>query len=154
MTKKQPQFKDERVEQARMKIYSEMLILIYYAICISFCVKVLVFSMPLQACLMEYVILIGVPVYQAIRTRQLNVVLLREEHNYLGRSLVVCLVLGIAAFSYVLWKNGGFSEGLSLSPLISIAAFCVVFLLLRVGFVKLEQSRQKRLNAAFDEDEK
>lgn len=63
------QLKDERVEQAKSKIYSELMLIIFYIVVASFCVKALYFHMDLKQCATEYIILILTPIYQAIRSR-------------------------------------------------------------------------------------
>ena len=52
------QLKDERVEQAKSKIYSELMLIIFYIVVASFCVKALYFHMDLKQCATEYIILI------------------------------------------------------------------------------------------------
>ena len=55
------QLKDERVEQAKSKIYSELMLIIFYIVVASFCVKALYFHMDLKQCATEYIILILTP---------------------------------------------------------------------------------------------
>ena len=47
------QLKDERVEQAKSKIYSELMLIIFYIVVASFCVKALYFHMDLKQCAMH-----------------------------------------------------------------------------------------------------
>ncbi|MDR3601843.1 MAG: hypothetical protein P4L49_15385, partial [Desulfosporosinus sp.] len=65
--------KDERIEQAKLKIRSEMAIIILYGVAVSFLVKTLVFKMSLQESLIEYLIMIFFPIYQFIRLHMLKV---------------------------------------------------------------------------------
>ena len=67
--------KDERIEQARNKIWAEMMQILYFIAVLSFVVKILFLHQSLQDCTLEYVILILTPIYQMIRARQMGVVL-------------------------------------------------------------------------------
>ena len=64
---------DERTRELRNKIGNEAFIIIYYAVIISFLIKVLFFGKGMEDCIVEYGIIIFVPIYYFIRTRQLEV---------------------------------------------------------------------------------
>ena len=151
MTRK-PIFKDERIEFAKQKIYSEMLIIIYYIAVISFCVKVLFFNMSLAACTTEYVILIFTPIYQTIRARALQVVLMPEGKSYTGWRLLLPLLIAVSLFCFVAYRNGGFSDGSFNGPIASIIAFIIAFVVIRVLFVHLESKRRRKLESDYTDD--
>lgn len=65
--------KDERIEQAKNKIRSEMTVIIICGVAISFLVKTLVFNMNIRECITEYLILILSPLYQFIRMHMMRV---------------------------------------------------------------------------------
>ena len=84
--------KDERLMQAKTKIHSELFIITYYAVLISFVVKSLVLQMDLSQCLLEFILLVGTPVYQSVRSRQMGVVLItgdkkKQHKNMAGHKL-------------------------------------------------------------------
>ena len=54
--------KDERIEQARNKIWAEMMQILYFIAVLSFVVKILFLHQSLQDCTLEYVILILTPI--------------------------------------------------------------------------------------------
>ena len=64
--------KDERVMQSTNKIWGEIGRLAYYLAAASFVVKCLFFGFKLEDCILEYVIMIGAPIYQLFRMHQLK----------------------------------------------------------------------------------
>ena len=54
--------KDERIEQARNKIWAEMMQILYFIAIFSFVVKILFLHQSLQDCTLEYVVLILTPI--------------------------------------------------------------------------------------------
>ena len=52
------QMKDERVEQAKHKIYAELMLISYGIIVVSYCIKAIYFEMSMRQCATEFIILI------------------------------------------------------------------------------------------------
>lgn len=142
-------FVDERVLQARQKIGSEMMMLMYYFIVIAFCVKVMGFGMGLEDCMTEFIIMVAVPVYQNIRARQMKVVL-SDFRKRSKASTISAIFVGVVVMLISLWRLEG-----SIAPaeaMSSIASFAVTFALARYGFAYLEKRRARKLDAEYDED--
>ena len=118
------QLKDERVEQAKSKIYSELMLIIFYIVVASFCVKALYFHMDLKQCATEYIILILTPIYQAIRSRQMGVVLSTKSSRK--------ALLPTAAI---------------------IILMAVLFLVVQGIFIHLERKRAEKLEHQYDDED-
>lgn len=56
---------DERIRQQIFKVRNEIACWMYYAV-VLFLVKELVFAAPLQDCILEFVLMIAVPIYQFV----------------------------------------------------------------------------------------
>lgn len=143
-------FVDERVLQARRKIGSEMMLLMYYFIVIALCVKVLVFGMGLEDCLTEFIIMIAAPIYQNIRARQLKVVLTAFNRKATKISTLSSILVAVVIMVFFMWRNEGrvvpeeiISYGVS---------FAAMFILVRYGFTYIEKRRAQKLDAEYDED--
>lgn len=146
--------KDERIEQATNKIKSELALLMYGIVIISFLLKLWIYNMDLSRCLTEYIIMIITPLYQFIRARSMEVSLHdKKGFNQSFRVVVITFVVIIAIFGAFIyksitqnnfdWKNAAFI-------LIFIVLF--VFILFRVN--KSEQKQVKKYENQFDDDKK
>lgn len=142
-------FVDERVLQARRKIGSEMMMLMYYFIVIAFLVKVMGFGMGLKDCMTEFIIMVGVPVYQNIRARQMKVVL-SDFRKRSKASTISAIFVGIVVMMISMWRLEG-----NIAPaeaVTSIASFAVTFAFARYGFTYIEKRRAKKLEAEYEDD--
>ncbi|WP_458407338.1 DUF6773 family protein [Anaerotignum sp.] len=143
-------FADERVLQARQKIGSEMMMLMYYFIVIAFLVKVMGFGMGLEDCMTEFIIMVAVPIYQNIRARQMKVVLSDFNKNTSKSSTISAIIVAVVVMLISMWRlEGSINKAEALS---SIASFVVTFVLARYGFTYIEKKRAKKLEAEYDED--
>lgn len=142
--------KDERVEQAKNKIYAELMQLVYLFIALSFIVKALYFKMNLSQCMTEYVILIATPIYQMVRSRQLGVVLATNLRNQMNpKKNILSAIVGVALF-FFFWVSSG--KQVSAEFAIGyIVTFFVVFFLVRVVFVRLEKRRIEKLAKEYED---
>lgn len=143
--------RDERVEQFKNKIYAELLQLIYLFIVISFVVKSLYLKMDLSQCVTEYVILIAVPIYQMVRSRQLRVVLATDLRKQMSlKRNIVAIIAGLVIF-FAFWLTSGrqvtaeFAVGY-------MASFFIVFFVVRVIFIRLEEHRMKKLEQEYENE--
>ena len=146
------QIQDERTLQAKNQIYSELMRIMLYIIIISFCVKSLYFHMDLKQCMTEYIIMVFAPLYQMVRTRQMGVVLGtgRDSRKRVLPILLTLLLIG----NLIFMGNAQASvEARSLSALLTMAVFAVLFLVVQRIFIRMEAKRAKKLEESFDEDE-
>ena len=131
--------KDERVMQSMNKIWGEIGRLAYYLAAASFVVKCLFFGFKLEDCILEYVIMIGAPIYQLFRMHQLKLAynMMTDKRRYWKRESVVMLTR---------------SELDVKEALISLVAFIVSFQAVRLLIVTREEKRARRLEKEFEED--
>ncbi|MDO4531844.1 MAG: hypothetical protein Q4C06_07680 [Bacillota bacterium] len=143
-------FVDERVLQARRKIGSETMQLMYYFIVIAFCVKALAFDMALEDCITEFILMIAVPVYQNIRARQMKVVLTTFNRKATKTSTLSGILVAVAVMAFFMWRKEGRVDP---EEIISYAvSFSAMFLLVRYGFTYLEKRRAKKLEDEYEDD--
>lgn len=145
------QLKDERVEQAKSKIYSELMLIIFYVVVASFCVKALYFHMDLKQCATEYIILILTPIYQAIRSRQMGVVLSTKSSRKALLPTAAIIILMVV----LLWMSnkGVPSTARTISAVLSLAVFAVLFLVVQGIFIHLERKRAEKLEHQYDDED-
>ncbi|WP_405729293.1 DUF6773 family protein [Anaerotignum sp.] len=143
-------FVDERVLQARRKIASEMMYLMYYFIVIAFCVKVLGFGKGLEDCITEFIIMVSIPIYQNIRARQMKVVLNDFSRKASKVSTVSSILAAVGIMAFFMWRTEGRIDP---EEIISYAAsFAAMFILVRYGFTYMEKRRAKKLEEEYEED--
>ena len=142
------QLKDERVEQAKSKIYSELMLIIFYIVVASFCVY---FHMDLKQCATEYIILILTPIYQAIRSRQMGVVLSTKSSRKALLPTAAIIILMVV----LLWMSnkGVPSTARTISAVLSLAVFAVLFLVVQGIFIHLERKRAEKLEHQYDDED-
>ena len=142
------QLKDERVES---KIYSELMLIIFYIVVASFCVKALYFHMDLKQCATEYIILILTPIYQAIRSRQMGVVLSTKSSRKALLPTAAIIILMVV----LLWMSnkGVPSTARTISAVLSLAVFAVLFLVVQGIFIHLERKRAEKLEHQYDDED-
>lgn len=145
------QLKDERVEQAKSNIYSELMLIIFYIVVASFCVKALYFHMDLKQCATEYIILILTPIYQAIRSRQMGVVLSTKSSRKALLPTAAIIILMVV----LLWMSnkGVPSTARTISAVLSLAVFAVLFLVVQGIFIHLERKRAEKLEHQYDDED-
>lgn len=143
-------YRDERVEQAKNKIWAEMMQILYLLALLSFVLKIMLFHQSLSDCVLEYLILIFTPVYQFVRARQLGVVLSSIPHPRTKR-LVVSLVSGILVLGLCLTLTDATER--PGESIIALVVYAVVFLLVYVGMYRLEKRRKEKLEQKYDEEE-
>ena len=143
-------FVDERVLQARQKIGSELMLLMYYFIILAFCVKVLAFGMAFEDCITEFIIMVGAPVYQNIRARQMKVVLTTFSRKTSKVSTLSSILVAVAVMAFFMWRNEGRVDP---EEIISYAvSFAAMFILVRYGFTYIEKRRAEKLEAEYEDD--
>ena len=134
--------KDERIEQARNKIWAEMMQILYFIAVLSFVVKILFLHQSLQDCTLEYVILILTPIYQMIRARQMGVVLnVVAKPN--PKRLVASLVGGMVAVGICFAMQTEAKQPAEIFTM--LGTFVVVFLVVQFGMYRMGKRRQEKL---------
>ncbi|WP_352399861.1 DUF6773 family protein [Anaerotignum sp.] len=142
--------KDERLEQSKNKIMAEFMQLVYLFIALSFIVKSLYLKMDLAQCTTEYVLLIATPIYQMVRSRQLGVVLATNLHDQISpKKNIIAAIIGVAFF-FFFWVSSGQQVSLEFA-FGYIVTFFVVFFLVRIVFVRIEQHRMEKLAKEYDD---
>ena len=142
-------FVDERVVQARQKIGSELMLLMYYFIVLAFCVKVLAFGMTFEDCITEFIIMIAAPVYQNIRARQMKVVL-GNFRKYSRKGAVFAIVGGTIGMLLSMWRLKGSID--KADAVTSILTFALTFSMVRYGFSHIEKKRAEKLEKEYEDD--
>ena len=137
--------KDERIEQARNKIWAEMMQILYFIAIFSFVVKILFLHQSLQDCTLEYVVLILTPIYQMIRARQMGVVLnVVAKPN--PKRLVASLVGGMVAVGICFAMQTEAKQPAEIFTM--LGTFVVVFLVVQFGMYRMGKRRQEKLEKA------
>ena len=142
--------KDERIEQARNKIWAEMMQILYFIAIFSFVVKILFLHQSLQDCTLEYVVLILTPIYQMIRARQMGVVLnVVAKPN--PKRLVASLVGGMVAVGICFAMQTEAKQPAEIFTM--LGTFVVVFLVVQFGMYRMGKRRQEQLEKEYDDEE-
>lgn len=145
------QIKDERVEQAKHKIYSELMHIIFYIVVISFMVKALYFNMDLKQCATEYIIMILCPLYQAFRSHQMGVVLsTKASRKALLPTAAILIVMAVLMW---LRSSNAPSNARIASVLIYLGVFALLFLLIQGVYVHMEGKRAEKLEHQYDDED-
>lgn len=145
--------KDERIEQAKNKIRSEMTIIIFAGVIVSFLVKTLVFNMDLQECIIEYIIMIFFPLYQFIRMHMMKISIYSEHGN--KQSLknliitIIILVVASAVFIFNLMKESSVYDWQNAVG--GIFKFLVLFVAISFIIDKYNQHRGHKYEKEFDD---
>ena len=146
---------DERVKQGFLQIRAELCTIMYFAALISFVVKALVFGLTVSNCVLEFVLLVGTPIYQLIRQRQLDLTTYEffQGKNYKRRMAITVLVVP-AVYSLVLYlhrQGGQVEEGIG--GFSALAAFVAVFCLMRWIYYRYEKKRKEDLDHRYDDED-
>ena len=138
---------DERIKETYRRIYAELFVITLSVCCISMLIKFILFHQSMKDCLLEFLILIGSPVYMAVRTRMLGVTqapLFQETSR-----LAVGLLTGLFVFAAVRRSQNAETDFLSLAGF--AVSFLVSFLLAQSAYRKMEEKRQKKLDSRYDD---
>lgn len=147
--------KDERIEQAKHKIRSEISVIIFIGVVISFVIKTLVLDMSLRECITEYVIMIFYPLYQFIRMHTLKISLYNKRGSIESRnSLVRAVVMLLITFALGLYGLMKQPVGIDWQgPLSFFVLFAVLFFALYFLTNKFNQNKAHKYELEFDEDQ-
>lgn len=139
--------KDERIEQAKNKIRSEMAVILYLGIVVSFVVKTLVFKMNLQQCITEYIILIFFPLYQFIRLHMMKSIYSECKNQQLLKNLLMVIAI-IAVLAAFIMKNSINQTGSLGFLMIFLVFFAVIYVIVN----KFNQHRGHKYEEEYDDD--
>lgn len=143
---------DERMKKTYHKIYAELFYLVLIGCCISIIVKLAFLGMNAIDCIPEYPILVGSPVYLAVRTRMLGVTQIstlsgKKRKGFLP--LVCGALTAVFVFTAVMRGQGTPVDVLACAGF--IIPFIITFILASAGYRKLEERRQKKLDSRYDD---
>lgn len=146
--------KDERIEQAINKIRSEMAVIIFYGVAVSFLVKTLVFNMSLEDKITEFLILIFFPIYQFIRMHMMKISIYSGPGNKQPvKNLVIAIAIFLVMSAMLIFKSMKQSEGYVWQNSIpSLLTFLVLFVSVFFISNKFNQHRGHQYENEFDDD--
>ena len=142
---------DERIRQQIFKVRNEIACWMYYAIVISFLVKELVFAVPLQDCILEFVLMIAVPVYQFVRFRMLEVNVDYHKGNCWIIGLLASIVTASAVYAYMTWRQGNAVQAGDI--IVNAIAFAAAFCGIRYFLTRWTQRQNEKMAEKYDDEE-
>lgn len=144
---------DERIVKGFLKIRSELLGIVLILCAGSMVVKTVFLDLPGKSCVTEYLILVGSPIYLAVRSHMLGVtqapVFSRQEGKHVW-VLVLAATAALMVYSTVQNRGGekaGFRE-LALFGTVFLVSFCLV----RALYKRHEMKRQEKLDSRYEEE--
>ena len=145
--------KDERIEQATNKIRSELALLMYGIIAISFLIKLWIYNIDLSRCWTEYIILIFTPLYQFVRARSMKISLHVNKSSKRSFKVFVIefavLIAIIGTFVYkVIDNNSNYDFKRAIC---NVSVFIVLFIFIYFWVNKSEQKQVKKYEDKFDD---
>ena len=145
---------DERVKETYRKIYAELFSLILFGCCISIVVKLAFLEMNATDCIPEYPILVGSPIYLAVRSRMLGVTQAaafggKKRHR---KTALVCGAL-VALMVFVGMMRGKHTQVNIMDCIGFMIPFLVCFVVVQTGYRKLEERRQRKLDERYGEED-
>lgn len=139
---------DERIKQEYHRIYSELYMIILGVCCLSVIAKVMVFQKNIVDCGLEYLILIGSPIYRFVRCRMRNVVIPIEQKQWKLR-FVSALAVVIVLFCITMYVRTG---RIAIREMLSfLIPFCVIFLLVSGLSLAAQKRWQKKMEDKYRE---
>lgn len=143
---------DERIKETYHKIYAELFYLVLIGCCISIIVKLAFLGMDASDCIPEYPILVGSPIYLAVRTRMLGVTQISALNGRKRKRrlpLVCGALIAVFVFTAVMRSQRTPVDFLACAEF--IIPFIITFILAQTGYRKLEEWRQKKLDSKYDD---
>lgn len=145
--------KDERIEQAKNKIRSEISVIVLIGIMISFLVKRLVFDMDFEDCVTEYVIIIFYPLYQFIRMHMMKISVYSGPGNKRSiRNLTITIVILLVASTAIILSKMNDPDYVWQNSIAGISTFLVLFIVIFFVANKYNQYRGHKYENKYDDD--
>jgi DNA-binding XRE family transcriptional regulator len=146
--------KDERIEQTKNKIRSELAIIILYGVAISFLVKTLVFNMTIRETFTEYLIMIFFPLYQFIRMHMMKISIYSERGNKQSvKNLIIAIAVLMVVFIAFIFASMRKSAAYDWqSSVVFLFIFLALFVIIFFTTNKFNQYRGQKYEKEFDDD--
>lgn len=138
---------DERIKGEYRKIYSELFSIIMVMAVVSFLIKILYFEYGLENCIFEYIIMVGSPVYLAIRCSMLNVVSINPKKMSVKYNVMICVVFAVIMIIAAYLK--GVSDYGEIFT--AVVSFIAVYLAVRYLFVYIYKKRQEKIDSKYED---
>ncbi len=141
--------KDERVQREVERIYSELAKIILIGAAISFVIKFLILHKGLGACITEYVIMIGSPLY--VRTRSFFRKVSLSPVKMSGKKKARIILLSSAVVMTAAIAGNVIREGrVDLMEMGAfLAAYLISFAIAFLAIQKLEEKQQEKLEEEY-----
>ncbi|MBN1068553.1 hypothetical protein DVW02_11245 [Clostridium botulinum] len=147
------EMKDERIEQATNKIRSELTLLIYGVVVVSFVIKLWIYNMDLSRCWTEHIILIFTPLYQFVRARSMKISLHTNNSSKQSfKALAITFAALIAIISTFVYKTVINNSNYDFKKAVcNILVFIILFMFIYFRVNKSEQMQVKKYEDKFDD---
>lgn len=140
---------DERMKETLNKIRSEMVMIIYYIVVISFIAKIFMTGLDFKNTITEFVILIFVPIYQTIRSSQLKLSMADFYPEKKKYAISTAIALGAAAGVYIIVMV--LNRYTSPQAIISLLFFMAAFVAARILFLHFYKKQKDKNEKEFDD---
>ena len=141
---------DERLRQGYNKIRSEFSMIIYYAAIISFIVKTTIWGMVIKDTVFEFAVILFFHIYLFIRTRQLGLEIPFSKKRNTKSGIIINAVVCAAVGAVVFFMNKGSIDIKEVA--VFLVAYVAAFSTIRIGLIKIEKKRAKKMEKEFDDD--
>ena len=140
---------DERMKETLNKIRSEMVMIIYYIVVISFIAKIFMTGLDFKNTITEFVILIFVPIYQTIRSSQLKLSMADFYHGKKKYAISTAIALSFTAAIYIIVMVS--NHYTSSRAIISLLSFIAAFVAARILFLHFYKKQKDKNEKEFDD---
>ncbi len=143
--------KDERIIQTSNKIWGEFGKMVYLFAAAAFFAKVIFLQLKLDDCVVEYIILVGGPVFQLIRSWQLKLTVYKpvDKKKYWIREIgVITATVAIYMFVFLGGSDRAIKENL-----VTLLAVVVALHLARSLIYRIDKKRTDQLNKEYEDSE-
>lgn len=141
---------DERLRQGYNKIRSEFSMIIYCAAIISFIIKTTIWGMVIKDTVFEFAVILLFPIYLFIRTRQLGLEIPFSKKRNTKSGIIINAVVCAAVGAVVFFMNKGSID--IKEAAVFLVAYVAAFSTIRIGLIKIEKKRAKKMEKEFDDD--
>ena len=136
---------DERIREGYHKIYSELFSITICLAALSLVLKIVFFRQGASQVVLEYIILVGSPIYQLVRSRMLK--LAAPENTYSTRTFTIRLAAALAATTVIFLASAYIRDGaVNISAYaLFLIPYLLIFLVTAVAMRKLHRRWRKKL---------
>lgn len=145
--------RDERIEQAKNKIRSEMATIIFIAMAVSFLTKALIFRMDFKECITEYAVMIFFPLYQFIRMHMMEISIYsnyekKQSIKNLIVTIIILLIVSVISIFVSMTKSPAYNWQ---SGATRILTYSVLFVAIFFITIKYNKHRSEKYEREFDD---